>query len=103
MIVQKKNILDDFKMSICGREVSATLIGDNTKEGGKEAYRASEVIKKLFVDNKDYDILTFTVFDRKDPTHCLWSYKLMLHGDIENFVIDMVGGEFLAGIPNYSE
>ena len=94
----KHDILNDIRLSIEGRDVTAILTGDNTKECGKEAYRAVKVIEKLFIRNNDYDTLTYTVLDRKDPKHILWCVKLELHGDLENYVLDMVGGEFLSGL-----
>lgn len=94
----KESILKNIVLSIEGKDVSMVLAGDNTKEGGKEAYRAVKVIEKLFIKNNDYDTLTCTVLNRKDSHHILWCVKLELHGDLENYVLDMVGGEFLSGL-----
>ena len=94
----KKSMLENIKLSIEGRDIRTVLTADNTSDGGKEAYQASKIIEQLFVNNEKYDTLTFVVVDRKDPHHTLWCVKLELNGALENYVLDMVGGEFLAGL-----
>lgn len=88
----------NIRLSIDGREASAVLAGDNTRDGGAEAYHASKVFRDLFIGNDQYDTLTFTVIDREDPKRILWCFKLQLHDDYENYILDLVGGEFLAGL-----
>ena len=94
----RKSILSNIKLSIEGRDICTVLVADNSKAGGKEAYQASKVIEQLFIHNEKYDTLTFVVVDRKDPHHTLWCFKLQLHDDLENMILDMTGGEFLSGL-----
>lgn len=94
----RKSILSNIKLSIEGRDIYTVLTADNTRAGGKEAYQASKVIEQLFLHNERYDTLTYVVVDRKDPQHTLWCFKLRLHDDLENLILDMSGGEFLAGL-----
>lgn len=94
----KESILKNIRLSIEGRDVKTTLTGDNTKEGGKEAYRAAKIIGQMFINNDHYDSLSFIVMDRADPRHTLWHFKLQLHDGLENYVFDMEGGEFLTGL-----
>ena len=63
----KESILKNIRLSIEGRDVKTTLTGDNTKEGGKEAYRAAKIIGQMFINNDHYDSLSFIVMDRADP------------------------------------
>ena len=90
----KESILEKINLSIVGRDVSMVLAGDNTREGGKEASRAAKVIGQMF---SNYDTLTFRAVDRKDPRQILWCFK-QVHDDPEKYVLDMAGGEFLAGL-----
>lgn len=94
----KHDMLYDIGLSIKGREISAILAGDNTKDGGAEAYRASKLFRDLFIGNDQYDTLTFTVTDRADRRRTLWCFKLDLHGKVENYILDLVGGDFLSGL-----
>ena len=94
----RKSILSNIKLSIEGRDICAVLVADNNKAGGKEAYQASKVIEQLFIHNEKYDTLTYVVVDRKDSHHTLWCFKLQLHDDFENLILDMTGVEFLSGL-----
>lgn len=94
----KESMFKNIKLSIDGRDICAVLTADNTRAGGKEAYQASKVIEQLFLHNERYDTLTYVVVDRKDPQHTLWCFKLQLHDDLENLILDMTGGEFLSGL-----
>ena len=55
-------------------------------------------MKKSILSNIKLSIEGRVVVDRNDPHHTLWCFKLQLHDDLENLILDIVGGEFLSGL-----